>query len=65
MYEISLIQIQITCSHQLAIFHTYDTAIWYVYNCTIIKTQSNYKGCSTVQNNTSYIHQDILIHVTL
>ena len=48
----------------MAIFHTYYTAIRYVYICTIIKIQSNYKGWSTFQNNTSYIHQDILIHVT-
>ena len=38
MYKISLVQIQITYSYQMAIFHTYDTAIWYVYICTIIKT---------------------------
>ena len=46
-------------------FYTYDTAIWYMYICAIITTLSNYQNWSTFQNNTSYIHQDILIHLIL
>ena len=60
MYKISLQHRQTTYADKMAIFHTYYTAIWHVCICTIIKTHSNYKTQSSVQNHTSYIHQDIL-----
>ena len=50
--------------HEMPIFHTYYTAMWHMFICTIIKTKSNYRGWSSFHNNTSYIHQDIPIHLT-
>ena len=60
MYKISLIQIQITYSHEMAIF----THITHVCISTMIKIQSHYSGWSSFQNNTWYIHQDILSCLT-
>ena len=46
-------------------FFTHMIFLFYMFIFILIKTQSNHRGWSAFKNNTSYIHQDILIHSTL